>query len=503
MAPPEDPDVGDSWLWYTWKLAGFPVAEEKMCTVRGEGTNVYIVVEDSQWNTNVDQADVDAMLEAWDNSSLGNWPEKGIYELTSENFGPVPDQLDNDPKVYVLYYDFDVNADGFFWAFDMAPDGTQSFASNETEVLYMNSSDFDPGGDYLISVQAHEFQHMIHWLADDNESSWVNEGCSELAMWLYGRPDDVVAFNANPDNNLTAWNGNFADYIKTYLWTLYLYEQYGGQSTILDLVSQPSNSVAGVEIALDNAGATDDFADAVAKWFLANYLDDPSLANGEYGYVGEDLPSFTAITRSSYPVPTVNATVNHWATDYIRFIDGEPLRLLFNGGDTSAWTPQVIQFQGGVPFSIDPIVLDASDDGGIDLPDFGAGVDEVVLVAGNVSSGGATNYSYETEGVTSSVSGLANDSAGLSLRRVGEHPFRSALNLELSLTEPASLHLTVHSVDGRELRTLHGGNLPAGTHSFVWDGRDAQGFEVAEGVYFMRAVTVDGRSVALRGVKSR
>jgi hypothetical protein len=70
MAPPDNPDVGDSWLWYTWLHVGGPHYVERMCTVRGEGEHVYVVVEDSQWLTNVDQADVDAIVEAWDNSSL-------------------------------------------------------------------------------------------------------------------------------------------------------------------------------------------------------------------------------------------------------------------------------------------------------------------------------------------------------------------------------------------------------------------------------------------------
>jgi hypothetical protein len=152
MTPPADPDVGDSWLWYTWSLNGPPTPELKMCTVRGEGQTVYLVVEDSQWLTQVDQADVDAIVAAWDQSSLGIHPDWGIYQIDTTYFGPAPDELDNDPKIYVLYYDFDIAADGFFWAFDQYPDGTQPYESNECEVLYMNSSDFDPGGDYLVAV---------------------------------------------------------------------------------------------------------------------------------------------------------------------------------------------------------------------------------------------------------------------------------------------------------------------------------------------------------------
>ena len=501
MGPPADPNVGDSWIWYTWLLGGFPMAEEKMCTVRGEGEHVYIVVEDSQWGTNVDQADVDAMLEAWDNSSVGNFPTKGIYELDNENFGPVPDQLDNDPKVYVLWYDFDVNADGFFWAFDMYPDGSQDFASNETEVLYMNSSDFDPGGDYLVAVQAHEFQHMIHWLADENEASWVNEGASELAMWLYGRPDNITAFPSLPDNNLTQWSGNFADYVKTYLFFLYLYEQYGGQATILDLVSQPSNSFTGVDIALDNAGYTENFVDVVADWFVANFIDDPSYGDGRFGYVGDDLPNFAAVTKSSYPVPLTNANVNHWAADYIKMINvTTPQELTFDGGDSSVWAAWLIQRLAGETVSVERIELDAVDSGVGFLPTMGGTYDEAILVAGNISSGGVTTYSYETVDGVAVVPDLTPP--GFRFYFKGENPSRSVTRFGIHLDAPEHVDVRIYAADGREVRQLIYDPEMSGRQLW-WDGRDDDGNILPSGVYLARARTQSGLEKSVHVVRMK
>ena len=501
MTPPEDPDVGDSWIWYTWKLAGFPVAEEKMCTVRGEGTNVYIVVEDSQWLTNVLQEDVDRMIEAWDHSSLGQFPEQGIYELNTSNFGPSPDELDEDPKIYVLYYDFDVSSDGFFWPFDQYPDGTQDFASNECEVLYMNSSVFDPGGDYLISVQAHEFQHMIHWLADDNESPWVNEGCGELAMWLYGHPDQVTSFPGNPDNNLTAWNGGFADYVKTYLWMLYFYEQFGGQATILDLVADPANSIAGFDQTLADRGYAERFAGIVPNWFVANYLDDPTVGGGKYYYAGEELPPFTAVVRSSYPIPSTPATVNHWAADYVRMIDGMPQRLFFDGGDNSTWSARVIRFFEGTPLSVEEIPLDAVDAGFIDLPDFGDETDEVVLVCGNIFTTGVTSYSYRTEAEPASTGEVANEITELRVRAIGTNPFEHSASLLLETQTDADAEVVVIDIQGRRVRTLHQGPVLAGTLPLTWDGNTDGGHSATPGTYFVRARTSAGASSTQRLVK--
>jgi flagellar hook assembly protein FlgD len=38
------------------------------------------------------------------------------------------------------------------------------------------------------------------------------------------------------------------------------------------------------------------------------------------------------------------------------------------------------------------------------------------------------------------------------------------------------------------VRTVHRGQLPEGRHTLEWDGRDAQGHQVADGNYLVRVV---------------
>ena len=146
----------------------------------------------------MDQAQVNTIVEAFENSSIGSFPTQGIWDLNTSHFGQPPDVLDGDPRVYLLYYDFDVNSDGFFWAFDQECDDVAQFRSNECDVVYLNCSDNDPAGDFLLAVLAHEFEHFIHHNQDPNEEAWVDEGLGELAMWLYGSPDPIVQFPGIP-----------------------------------------------------------------------------------------------------------------------------------------------------------------------------------------------------------------------------------------------------------------------------------------------------------------
>ena len=234
-------------------------------------------------------------------------PDPGIWDLNQAHFGNPPDALDQDPRVYILYYDFDVNSDGFFWGFDQECDDVAAFHSNETDVVYMNCSDFDPAGPYLLAVLAHEFEHLIHYNHDANEAGWVDEGMAELAMWLYGNPDNISQFNSNPDRSLTTFNGNWYDYIKSYLFSLYFFERYGGQPSVLSLVADPANGILGFENVLDLYSYSESFRDVFSDWVVANYLDDPSLVDGRFGYVGDTLPPFQPSPRRRPTRPACSA----------------------------------------------------------------------------------------------------------------------------------------------------------------------------------------------------
>jgi hypothetical protein len=480
VGPPPDPGVGDEWLWYIWRLAGFPEADLLPCTVRGMGEHCYVVVENSQWNVNINQADVDHIIDRFDNQTIGP-----------------PDRLDNDPRIYLLYYDFDVNADGYFWYFDEFPDGTQAFSSNECEVLYLNDSDFDPAGDYMISVVAHEFEHQIHFEYDDNEVAWVDEGLAELAMWLYGRPDVISSFNSFPDNNLTVWNSTWADYIKTYLWSLYFYERYGGAASIYDVVHEPANSTLGYDNVLNLHGYLADFPDVFADWAVANYLDETAVDDGRFGYVGEDLPPFNhSASHATYPVGPISATVNHWAADYIQFTDAAAgLGFDFNGNDVTRFALWALELDPNLLPRVTRIPLNATQDGSVDLPDVGTLYPRAVMVAAGISSTGGTNYTYTGEtGVTGLAEAGASPIAGPLLLMPSPNPFRGSTRVRFELDREGPVRLTVFDAAGRMRRTLIDGLAPAGANVIGWDGRDAAHRQLASGIYFLRLESGDSQT---------
>lgn len=58
--------------------------------------------------------------------------------------------------------------------------------------------------------------------------------------------------------------------------------------------------------------------------------------------------------------------------------------------------------------------------------------------------------------------------------------------------EAVDAMLAIHTLRGRVVRILHEGAIPAGTHSFTWDGRDDAGRAVPSGAYLYRISSGEG-----------
>jgi hypothetical protein len=487
LSPPADPQVGDTWLWYVWDLRGYPVANLKPATVRGMGDHCYVVVDDEQWNVTMDQADVDRVVSHFDAVSVGQFPNEGIWDLDTSHFGAPPNNLDGLDRIFLFYYRFNIASDGFFWIYDQYPNGSQPFASNECDVIYMATDSGEPASDYMLAVTAHEFQHMIHFNQDEDEVLWVDEGMGELAMWLFGHPDTISGFNSQPDNSLLAWNSQWADYIKTYLWTLYVYEQYGGQPVIWDVVHNPANSLAGYQAALQSQGYPQTTSDVFRDWAVANYLDDTTVPDGQYGYAGDDLPNFNAFrTHTTFPASGTGNVQAH-AADYLRLqnLTGAPV-VHFNGLDTRPFRLMLLARDATLPTLVRSFPLDAAQDGTYEFTD-AAGYDEVVLAIANVSPTSTATYSYSVEEISLTPVGDVVAASGTGFG-AAPNPFNPRTEFTFTLARQSDVRLTVLDARGREVATLAAQEMPAGGHAIPWDATDA-----AAGVYVGRLV-VDGRA---------
>ncbi len=262
--------------------------------------------------------------------------EQRIYPVEHEFFGSEwSPGVDGDPHLSVLHArDLGSWVAGYYSSADEFPDEVHA-DSNEMEMFYINADNMEVGSDFYLGTLAHEFQHMIHWYNDRNEDTWINEGFSELASYLTGFDPggSEYTFALNPDTQLNTWSDDetrSAHYGAAYLFTAYFLDRFGEEATRA-LVAHPENGIAAVDAVLAELGTGITFEDLFADWVVANYLDDPRLGEGRFGYEEIDPPGFWAEeSYDRYPVEQTS-DVAQYATDYIELEGDRDLVVEFIG----------------------------------------------------------------------------------------------------------------------------------------------------------------------------
>ncbi len=186
---------------------------------------------------------------------------------------------------------------GYFWA-------EMNDVYADRNIIHIDSHDWanrigpDVARPHLYEqVFAHEYEHAIHYDHDADEPSWVDEGMADLSGFLagYGHSRSHLAYYMTYHRTpLTVWGGGLEDYGESYLFQLYLLENFGGPPFIKALVDEPENGIAGIENQLAAFGYGTSFDDVYRDWTLANYLDDSSLtgdSGAQLGYTNLDIPS--------------------------------------------------------------------------------------------------------------------------------------------------------------------------------------------------------------------
>jgi hypothetical protein len=96
----------------------------------------------------------------------------------------------------------------------------------------------------------------------------------------------------------------------------------------------------------------------------------------------------------------------------------------------------------------------------------------------------ATTCNWGTLGVDPAVGNLA-----FGIRSVTPNPTSGAASVSFVLPQAGLARLEIFDVAGHRVRRVADGMYGAGAHSAVWDGRDAQGRNVAPGAYYVRLTT--------------
>ncbi|HEX37580.1 MAG TPA: T9SS type A sorting domain-containing protein [Candidatus Cloacimonetes bacterium] len=69
------------------------------------------------------------------------------------------------------------------------------------------------------------------------------------------------------------------------------------------------------------------------------------------------------------------------------------------------------------------------------------------------------------------------------------NPFSTSTSISFMLKEPAKVEISIYNILGQKVKTLINDEKQTGFYSLEWDGNDASGIPVANGVYFYRMAT--------------
>jgi immune inhibitor A len=229
--------------------------------------------------------------------------------------------------------------------------------SNEITAIYINANarSLRIGSDGYLSTVAHELQHVIHEVADTSESTWLNEGLSELAATEAGlSTGSAGAFLQRPNTSLVNWPSAFGgevglNYGAASLFAHYLREHYIHGEGLAALLAEPADGMASIDAylatqeATTNDGHPASFNSVFADWVLANMLDSD---HGVYGYANLDVNA-TLTRRQQAGDEARETALAQFAADYwgISGEDGNAYTVHFEGSATTSLLPT--QIPGG------------------------------------------------------------------------------------------------------------------------------------------------------------
>ncbi|MFZ5808944.1 MAG: hypothetical protein ACOY16_06660 [Chloroflexota bacterium] len=280
--------------------------------------------------------------------------ENQIYPTNREFFGSEwSPGVDGDPRLYILYVrNAGSGIAGYFSSVDEYPPEAHEY-SNWHETFVFNADNVDLRDEFTYGVLAHEFQHMIHWAGDRNEDIWMNEGFSDLAMFLngYSIGGHDYLFAQDPDIQLNDWPTDQSEttphYGASFLFTAYFLDRFGEQAT-KELIRQPENGFASMDTLFTKLGLQDSLRgraitadDVFQDWTLANYLHNRKVEDGRFFY-----SNYTSAPEVS-DTETISDCSSNFQTRDVRQYGADYIRLRCRGDVT-------LRFEGSVQVGLLP-----------------------------------------------------------------------------------------------------------------------------------------------------
>ena len=271
---------GDRENFYVVDLVG--VRTERIdATLKLVSAYAYWYVEDG---LSISKSDLEAAAHYFD---------QRIYPEVTKTFGPLwPAGFKPGHRITILNASLR-GFSGYYSSADEHPTAAHQL-SNQRKMIYLNSAVLKTGSPDYLSILTHELQHAVHWNLNKGQSTWLNEGLSQVAQNILGfLPHTITAFSNNLPVSLVYWPlralDSASNYGAAFLYAQFLSNQYALNGDLRPLIETGEAGIDAVDDYLASLGEQDDFDTLFGRWIVANYLGEAYAGPFGYGEFQVDL----------------------------------------------------------------------------------------------------------------------------------------------------------------------------------------------------------------------
>ena len=236
---------------------------------------------------------------------------------------------------------------GYFSSADQ-PGWRDSPYSNQANVIYASTAACSLSSGCPASLLAHELQHLLQFLVDPHEETWLNEALSEVAERTVPgavQPQTLVALECS-DFPLLRWpdDGSHAGlhYHAGYSFLSFWQDRFG-QTALTAVVTSPRRGVASFRQFLADSGHALSLEEVFLQWAAVQMRLLMSQANGATPLVTGPCqsPSIHNRRRGGF----IEDSVSQFGCDYVLLPADAPVSLEFAGTPEVPVIP-VMPYQG-------------------------------------------------------------------------------------------------------------------------------------------------------------
>lgn len=262
-----------------------------------------------------------------------------------------------------------------------------------------------------------------------------------------------------------------------------------------------------------------------SDYLLNNYILCIASANDGWSYLGTKGRGVNRLRLDGFDVVTSASPYDSWwsglASDsvYSGFIDSDGIKwfgtnagLSRHQGDETKKNWITYTTEDGLAHNfVQTIAQDSAGNMWIGTPQGASRFDGTAWQAFDSSNGLGSNVVFDIAididgsiwfGTNAGVTHFVDNSSAIKIAEQAEtipnynlkiypNPFNSHATIAFSINNDAFIMVAIYNYLGQPVRMLLHKNLRMGTHSINWNGKNEQGFDVANGIYLVRFASED------------